>query len=243
MTGVNSTTNLFTSATTGFDFNVLLPQRVGTVNHGQTSSANATRVYSVTQSRDALNKAIAGAKSVLDSLSAISAKVDASSTLASTSTARTGLQGDIRTLTRQIDTTVANANASGVNLISGSSSANTYRIATTNLGGSVTVASQPLDSTSLGINRVDVTTQAGTDAARSTLATAIQSAVNSYLTLSDAGNTLAAAGNLTDGATTLSSLASSGLLVGAGATTYGNAPLSLSFGNSLARGSLVDITA
>ena len=110
---LDSLTTLFASQSTGFDFNLLVPQRVGATAQRQTGSANATRIYSVTQSRDAVTKALAGAKSVLDQLQTIGDKVESSNYLgpatAGRNDPRSTLQTDIRALTRQVNDTVAGA--------------------------------------------------------------------------------------------------------------------------------------
>ncbi|MBX9635584.1 MAG: hypothetical protein K2X44_11440 [Magnetospirillum sp.] len=224
----------------GFDSSSLAVPRVNTVTRGGAApESNASRTYSVSESQDALNKAVAGAQDILDALSSIRDQIKASDGLETRPTyyadGRRGVQSEIQRLSAKINELAAGSGSSDINLIGNPSTI--YQLRTTSLGGTVSVVSQPLDSASLGIDTLDVSTQSGTEAAIQAINTAIQTATGRYRLLADAAAELPSASNFRDRASSpLTAFSSDGFISGGTSSRpYGS--------SSVGRGALVNISA
>lgn len=213
---VDALSRALTSANTGFDVGSLGLSRANPLARGAASpQANSTRTFSVAESQDALNSAVSGARSILEALTSIRDLVRASDGLKSPLTyyadGRTGLQSEIQRLSRKIND-LAGGSGRDINLLGDPST--TFKLRSTALGGTLSVVSQPLDSFSLGIDALDVTTQSGTEAALKSMTAAIQTASDRYRLLADAAAGLPSAGSFRDGSSSLSTFVSSNLFSG-----------------------------
>lgn len=128
---------------------------------------------------------------------------------------RETLGAEIKLAIRRLDRTVADSAVDGNNLVGGGGGE--LRIATTGLGGSVTVPVFGLDSGSLGIDRLDFLSEAGRADAVSRLASALGTVRSSQQQLSS----LARSFDLQDGFLDDLNAAISGRAVGA-AQGYGS---------------------
>lgn len=136
---------------------VALPSSYGGEPAG--TAGAAARVVGLRDGRDLVTKAVEAAQSVLAGLAEIRSKAetarDTGYLAGVPDISRVTLGADVRILIGRLDDAVAKATAGGASLVSGSG---TVRIATTGLGGSVTAAVQALDSRSLGIDNLDLST-------------------------------------------------------------------------------------
>lgn len=228
---------------TGFDFGSLTDNRAA-ISAAAIPTTSSSKTFTLSVSKNALDKAVAGAKSILDSLTAIRDKISASDGLTTTAVrggeSRVGLQTSINRLTGKIDDAVETAGDDDINLIGTPST--TYQLRTSSLGGSISVVSQPLDSQSLGLSDIDVTTQAGTDSAKTAIDDALRTATERYRLLSEAAADLPAPTSVTNSlVTSLKSLVGGGLLTGA---TGADSRLSAaSTSADIGRGAVVNLRA
>lgn len=168
-------------------------RRLGQVVSGvEVQPGLGPRTYSLSEGRLATQAAVGAAADVLDSLYAIRDKIAIADGLAvpsqRTDASRYSLQTDIATLTGAIDKAVARAGVGGLNLAAPADTS--VRIQTTSLGGAVTVASQPLDSRSLGVAGLSVADQGATEAARRAVEQAIEQVSIRYDALAGAAQAL-----------------------------------------------------
>jgi hypothetical protein len=232
---VDALSKALTAQKSGFTFDSLATSRValstGAISVPTTSSS---KVFSLPASKSALDKAVAGARSVLDTLTEIGARIAAAG-----SGGRIGLQVEIERLTGRIDDTVKASGDDEINLIGDPST--TYRLRSSTLGGSLTMVSQPLDSRSLGLDGLDVGTQDGIEAARAAVGDAIRTATARFRVLSEAAADLPVPGSVSDSlVSSLQSLIGGGLLTGA---TGADARASATGTNTLGRGAVVNFQA
>ncbi|MBR9972877.1 hypothetical protein [Magnetospirillum sulfuroxidans] len=178
---------------------------------GQTGSSS--RNFTLAEGRLAAQAAVSGAGTILDSLYALRGKLDVADGLSipsqRTDATRFSVQSDIGRLIAGIDQTVAQSAVGGLNLISDPSS--TVRIQTSTLGGVVTIATQPLDSESLGLSGLSVADQTATEAAKVAVDAAIQQVSARYDVLATAAQGLSYNKGISEGLVqALSSLSQSG---------------------------------
>lgn len=220
----------------GFNFDSLTTSRVAlTAGAIASPTASSSKIFSLPASKSALDKAVAGARSILDTLTEIGGKISG----IAGSGGRIGVQAEIDRLTGKIDETVEDSGSDEINLIGDPSTS--YRLRSSTLGGSLTVISQPLDSTSLGLDKLDVSTQEGTEAAKTAIDDAIRTATERYRVLAEAAADLPAPGTVSDAlVNSLQSLVGNGLLTGA---TGADARTSATGANTIGRGALVNFQA
>lgn len=221
---------------TGFAFDSLAPSRVtlGTASLAA-PAASSSKVFSLPVSKSALDRAVTGARSILDTLTDIGSALDR----VTGSGGRIGLQAEIERLTGRIDDTVQDSGDDEINLIGNPST--TYQLRSSSLGGSLTVVSQPLDSNSLGLDGLDVTSEDGLEAAKQAVAAAIRTAGERARVLSDAAADLPAPDAVSDSlVSSLHSLVSGGLLTGATGADARNAAVGA---DTIGRGALVNFRA
>lgn len=232
---VESLSRALANDKTGFAFDSLTAARVALASAAVAApAASSTKTFTLPASKAALDKAVAGARSIIDTLNAIGAKIGETG-----SSGRSGRQVDIERLTANIDETVADAGSDDINLIGNPSTI--YQMRSSSLGGSITMVSQPLDSESLGLGNLDITTEDGAAAAKAAVGDAIRTAVERFRVLSDASADLPAPASVSNAlVSSLKSLVTGGLLTGA---TGSDARASAAGSDTIGRGALVNFRA
>lgn len=188
----------------------------------------STRDFTLDEGRQAARTAVANAATILATLDSIRSKVEIADGLATPSVrgdaSRFSLQSDIDALVASIDLTVARSAAGGINLLARPETA--FRVQTSPYGGTAPVFSQAFDSVGLGIDALDVRTQAATESSKVRINAAVREAATRYEALNQAVQGLAYDGAFSD------TLVRALQAVGGGVSSPG-----------LARGSLVDLSA
>jgi hypothetical protein len=152
------------------------------------------KIYSLAEGRAAADLAVANAADILDRLDDLRSQLSIADGIRTpslrTDGTRPGVQSQIAALVGQIDTIVAQSSAAGLNLLA--QPGELTRIRTTQYGGTLILAGQPLDSASLGIDSLDVSNQAGVEKSIAQVEAAIKSASVRYDQLASASQGLRA---------------------------------------------------
>lgn len=150
------------------------------------------QTYALEQGRLAARAAVDTAQTVMDTLYTLRDKLSAADGLSTPSQrpdlSRASLQAEIHSLVAGMDRQVAGSGVSGLNLLA--EPGTTVQIRTSDLGGVASLVTQPLDSSSLGIAGLDVSSQDSTESSRISLEIAITQASVRYDTLSSAAQSL-----------------------------------------------------
>jgi len=133
-----------------------------------------------------INVAISAGKAIADLLIEMKAKTVQANQAGLDSASRTALDSDFRALRDQISTIVASAEFNAVNLIA--SGATTTSVLSTVDGSIITVSAQSMDTSTLGIASVDLTTSAGASTALTSIDSAITNVSDKLASLGSTAN-------------------------------------------------------
>jgi flagellin len=133
-----------------------------------------------------VNVAISAGKAIADLLIEMKAKIVQSNQAGLDTASRTALNSDFKELREQISTIVATAEFNAVNLIS--SGATTTSVLSTVEGSVITVSAQAMDTSTLGIASVDLTTSAGASTALTSIDSAITNVSDKLASLGSTAN-------------------------------------------------------
>ncbi|MEK9946233.1 MAG: flagellin [Alphaproteobacteria bacterium] len=133
-----------------------------------------------------INVAISAGKAIADLLIEMKAKTVQANQAGLDSASRTALDSDFRALRDQISTIVATAEFNAVNLIA--SGATTTSVLSTVDGSIITVSAQSMDTSTLGIASVDLTTSAGASTALTSIDSAITNVSDKLASLGSTAN-------------------------------------------------------
>lgn len=133
-----------------------------------------------------INVAISAGKAIADLLIEMKAKTVQANQAGLDSASRTALDSDFRALRDQISTIVATAEFNAVNLIA--SGATTTSVLSTVDGSIIRVSAQSMDTSTLGIASVDLTTSAGASTALTSIDSAITNVSDKLASLGSTAN-------------------------------------------------------
>ncbi len=133
-----------------------------------------------------INVAISAGKAIADLLIEMKAKTVQANQAGLDSASRTALDSDFRALRDQISTIVATAEFNAVNLIA--SGATTTSVLSTVDGSIITVSAQSMDTSTLGIASVDLTTSSGASTALTSIDSAITNVSDKLASLGSTAN-------------------------------------------------------
>jgi hypothetical protein len=154
-------------------------RRFNQSSSGIVSTANDSGAgINLSEGRSALASAVSAADTVIDRLTTLKDRISIARDISVPSLRGDynlfALQAEADQMVRSIDSTVAQAATSGVNLIG--APATNVRISSPN--GTVAVTAQPLGSQDLGVARLDLTSDAGIEAAFAAVGAALTTATS-----------------------------------------------------------------
>ena len=150
---------------------------------GDIAGTNAVKI-ALSNGEATVNVAISAGKSIADLLTEMKAKIVQANQAGLDSASRTALENDFKALRDQLDSIVATAEFNGKNLIQNSATA--LSVLSTVDGSVITVSAQKMDTTSLTLNTVTISTSSGASAALSSIETAITSVADKLASLGSA---------------------------------------------------------
>lgn len=207
------------------------------------SSSKALASLSVNDSGTLVGKALAAAETVISGLQTLKANVTTAISQGFLSAmpdqSRLTLQAESDILVGRMDRAVREATIGNANLVQGGG--RDVRLATTHLGGAIKAGVQALDSASLGINGLDLTTSAGIKDAKAKVESALNDSKVKYERISALSRAFGYQGSFLSNVQTVLSEAMAG--PSSGLRTYTAKATAAYQSAASGRGTLVNLTA